>query len=763
MLNSKLITEPHQILSFRDTLADNIYKSGNSLATFTSGTVNSTVGIFLRLFSMFIGSKEFHINHNIIYKPVGELKNKSEQEILDEVFEFSSKVTNKIIDITTPEGKKTFYKEAIHMGRIWSNFSTGGIWIYENTILEKNIFAKFKERQDIIWDTLTKLNIINNKKTLTPNSIIIKEDKFIGSYDSVYFTLGEKREIFNIIKNNQNGFLKIQASDQDESLFHPIHTKLQVIMGYPLGVSKIDLRKITREKIDSDAVLQVFFGILPFYFVDDQENVPINLPMSKIAQILTAASDPKASGCVPIKSPLNEIIGVNLVTRNEKTPNMQEKYGRSLIAISELIGAINYDTQQNIILKKLFQLAGIRIIEKEVARQYTEKRLISAGGFALELQPKEEYGFNIFADIKNATGISKKLRDQPNKIAFLINSYLDVVVKSALHFGFRIDNIMGDGIFFQYYETFYKYLFKDLNIPNKEEVYALSLYLMIDVFKKLDMLTSGKHPMDKERAFLKILKEINEEFSIRIGISAGDSLIMPLGPSERHNNTAIGHFVNLASRLESGGNPGQIQTHKDFYLGFANCIIDADKKTILNIFNDENYDNPINNQYLIERNYLAKNNKATAQRLLIESFKQWDPEIPDLIDLYKQVTNTDIISVSKKDLQGIGKKIPTVFINWDRKLPVKAYYDTINIFNADISKEDRNNSFRYLLNRIEFFTLAQKAVSMSLKTLGIDQELIIKHYELKNKIKQTTDKFLSKIEDKEKDETFRLIDSYTIK
>lgn len=560
---------------------------------------------------------------------------------------------------------------------------------------------------------------------------------------------------------DNEGYFQIKSVNNDENIFHPSHVKLQLKSGQALRLSKIDTKKLTKKEIEKDAIFSVLFGLIPYYFVDDQDNVPVNLPMSNFAKMMTAVGNPKASCCVPIKNTNQEIIGVYIVTRNEKTPNMQEKYGRSLMAFADFAGAVNSNEEQTIILKKLFQLPAIRIFEKEIAKQFTEKKLISAGGFTTDIKPAQESGINLFADVKNATGIADKLQDNPEDFAFLINSYLEIFIKSALRFDFRVDNIIGDGIFAQFYETFYKSLNKDKYVPSREETFALSTYLMIDVYKKLNLLVTGHHTSDKERRFLKILQETHEEFSIRMGIATGPAIITPLGHSNRNNVTAIGHYVNLAARLESNGAPGQIQTHKDFYMEFANNIINKETQRIFNILMEQDPTNEIHDQYAIERNFLSKNKKATIQKLFIENFRRWDPKISDLNSLYEEVNSPDIIFPTKQNLKGIGKNIPTYFISWDRKLPVNVYFDTISIFSSQKGEEEKSQAFLYLLQKIEFYRLAQKAAIKSLESLGIDPILINDYYEMTKKHKKTEEKIMEELAKEKSEESFNLIRKYT--
>jgi adenylate cyclase len=52
-------------------------------------------------------------------------------------------------------------------------------------------------------------------------------------------------------------------------------------------------------------------------------------------------------------------------------------------------------------------------------------------------------------------------------------------------------------------------------------------------------------------------------FAIRIGLATGYASVGNIGPAEKIDYTVIGSVVNLASRLQSGGEPGSVVIEKD--------------------------------------------------------------------------------------------------------------------------------------------------------------------------------------------------------
>jgi len=82
--------------------------------------------------------------------------------------------------------------------------------------------------------------------------------------------------------------------------------------------------------------------------------------------------------------------------------------------------------------------------------------------------------------------------------------------------------------------------------------------LLVSMFRELDLLVRGFHPMDQEQRVKHLLKQKNLVLEFRSGIETGMATIGPVGNRKRMIVTAIGEAVDRASRLQSCGVPNEI-------------------------------------------------------------------------------------------------------------------------------------------------------------------------------------------------------------
>ena len=136
----------------------------------------------------------------------------------------------------------------------------------------------------------------------------------------------------------------------------------------------------------------------------------------------------------------------------------------------------------------------------------------------------------VFIDICQFTAISEK--EAPDKVVKLLNNYFDVMVKEIIEQDGYIDKFIGDAI--------------------------------MAVFRGDYHLDRA---MDACLATRKTIKELNEQSSkdwsspnVSIGINSGKMISGNIGASalKRLDYTVIGNEVNIAQRLQSEANEGQI-------------------------------------------------------------------------------------------------------------------------------------------------------------------------------------------------------------
>ena len=163
-----------------------------------------------------------------------------------------------------------------------------------------------------------------------------------------------------------------------------------------------------------------------------------------------------------------------------------------------------------------------------------------------------------FSDIKGFTEITDRL--EPEVLSSLLNSYLNEMSKIALKYGGTIDKFIGDAILIFFGDPESK--------GDKEDAKACVLMAL---------------EMRERMKYLRKLWEdqgISNPLDIRIGINTGYCNVGNFGSEDRLDYTIIGGEVNLASRLESSAEIGQILISHETYALVKNQIICEKKEEI---------------------------------------------------------------------------------------------------------------------------------------------------------------------------------------
>ena len=163
-----------------------------------------------------------------------------------------------------------------------------------------------------------------------------------------------------------------------------------------------------------------------------------------------------------------------------------------------------------------------------------------------------------FSDIKGFTEITDRL--EPEVLSLLLNSYLNEMSKIALKYGGTIDKFIGDAILIFFGDPESK--------GDKEDAKACVLMAL---------------EMRERMKYLRKLWEdqgISNPLDIRIGINTGYCNVGNFGSEDRLDYTIIGGEVNLASRLESSAEIGQILISHETNALIKKDIICAKKEEI---------------------------------------------------------------------------------------------------------------------------------------------------------------------------------------
>jgi adenylate cyclase len=139
----------------------------------------------------------------------------------------------------------------------------------------------------------------------------------------------------------------------------------------------------------------------------------------------------------------------------------------------------------------------------------------------------------LFADIRGFTALSE--RENPEKVVALLNRYFSVMTEIIFAHGGTLDKYIGD---------------------------ELMAIFGAPTASPEDALNAVKAAVTMQKRMMSLNAELKAEgygqIEIGIGLHTGEATIGYIGTDRRSEYTAIGDTVNLASRLQSHANGGQI-------------------------------------------------------------------------------------------------------------------------------------------------------------------------------------------------------------
>lgn len=174
----------------------------------------------------------------------------------------------------------------------------------------------------------------------------------------------------------------------------------------------------------------------------------------------------------------------------------------------------------------------------------------------LETQRKKLSIF--FSDIKGFTELSEEM--EPEALTELLNHYFNEMSEVALKYGGTIDKFVGDSIMVFFGDP--------TSRGSREDAFAC-------VSMAVEMRKHMKIMRQKWRS-----QGIKTPLEIRMGISTGYTTVGNFGAENRMDYTIIGKEVNLASRLESLAEPGEILVSYETFSLIKDKIMCRDKGEI---------------------------------------------------------------------------------------------------------------------------------------------------------------------------------------
>jgi class 3 adenylate cyclase len=195
-------------------------------------------------------------------------------------------------------------------------------------------------------------------------------------------------------------------------------------------------------------------------------------------------------------------------------------------------------------------------VAKYISPQIWESIFLDNREVKLETQRKKLVVF--FSDIKGFTSLSEQLESEA--LTELLNNYLTEMTNIALKYGGTIDKYIGDSIMV---------FFGDPKTQGAKKDTLACVAMAIEMRKHMKILRQ------KWRA-----QGVLTPLEIRMGINTGYCTVGNFGTESRMDYTIIGREVNMASRLESAADSGEILLSHEAYSLIQDKIICREKGMI---------------------------------------------------------------------------------------------------------------------------------------------------------------------------------------
>jgi len=226
------------------------------------------------------------------------------------------------------------------------------------------------------------------------------------------------------------------------------------------------------------------------------------------------------------------IIGISFIVLQRQQTRVIHSANRDLEAANEFLASVSLKISRYLppqIYKSIF--SG----QKDVVVHTERKRLTI-----------------FFSDIKDFTATTERL--QPEALTEMLNEYLTEMSAIALNHGGTVDKFIGDAMLV---------FFGDPETKGPEEDAKSCLRMAVDMQHRLGELKDRWRRNGTE-----------EPFVVRMGINSGYCNVGNFGSNDRMDYTIIGAEANLAARLQSIAQGGEIVISYETY-ALVKDIVDA--------------------------------------------------------------------------------------------------------------------------------------------------------------------------------------------
>lgn len=214
-----------------------------------------------------------------------------------------------------------------------------------------------------------------------------------------------------------------------------------------------------------------------------------------------------------------------------------------------------------------------------------------------------------FSDIKDFSQMSEEL--EAETLTELLNSFLTEMTKIASQYGGTINKFMGDAVMIVFGDN--------TNSKGIQEDAIRCVAMSIAMRKRMKVL---QHEWFK--------KGIRKPMLIRMGINTGYCTVGTFGTSEHLDYTVLGTHVNLASRLETAAEPGEILMSYETWSLVKDVIMCRDKGDVT----VKGFSHPIKVYQVVDmrkdlgknQSYFEQNTNGFSMHLDLEQIKNYDKE-----------------------------------------------------------------------------------------------------------------------------------------
>jgi len=229
---------------------------------------------------------------------------------------------------------------------------------------------------------------------------------------------------------------------------------------------------------------------------------------------------------------------------------------------------------------------------------------IFSGRQEVEITSKRKKLTIMFSDIAGFTETADTLESE--ELTDLLNNYLTEMSTIALKYGATIDKYIGDAIMI---------FFGDPESKGEQNDATACVNMAIEMQRRMQTLQQEWRDRGTENPF-----------QLRIGINTGYCTVGNFGSADRMDYTIIGNEVNLAARLQSVANLGEILVAHETYALVKDTLF-AEERPPVTV---KGFSKPVRNYKVIdktqngpdENNYLRVNQNGIRATLDLENLTE---------------------------------------------------------------------------------------------------------------------------------------------